>query len=82
MKRRRRTDAPRGAPTAQQAIPSKYPDVTPIIDHLNAALEAEERDRRLYIYRTPDADGGVLLASEQEAEELVHLRYVRPSPAS
>ncbi len=57
----------------------KYPDVTPILDYLNTALETEDRPRRLFVYRAP-SDEGVLLADEAEAEELRHLRYIRDSP--
>jgi len=53
----------------------KYPDVSPIVEHLNPMLEADARSQRLYVYRTPDSEG-VLLASEAQAEELAHLRYV------
>lgn len=60
----------------------KYPDVTPILDYLNAAFEADDAPRRLFTYQAPSADGGVLLADEAEAEELRHLRYIRNTSES
>jgi len=66
----------RGATSTIRLENQKYANVSPILDYLNALLDARKPRRQIYVFRGGGWSGGVVRATDEEAAQLRALGYI------